>query len=64
MIWVITSEHAHRLPETDDPIRTSIRYLQNGDATLLAVAIRYWNGDLNAAFEAIYQRKRIKQKPH
>jgi len=62
MIFIITSENAYWLPNTDNPIETSIEYLGNGDATLLAVAIRYWNGDLDAAFKAIYQRKRIRKK--
>jgi len=62
-IFVITSEYAELLPETDNPIRTSQLLMECAKTTLRAVAIRYWNGDLNAAFEAIYQRKRIRQKP-
>jgi len=61
-IYVITSEHDDRLPDTNNPIETSIKHLTKGDTTVLAVAIRYWNGNLDAAFEAIYQRKRIREK--
>jgi hypothetical protein len=52
---VIDEAHAHRLPAvTRDRVAHARRLLGGGQATLAAIAVRWWGGDVEAAKAAIY----------
>lgn len=55
---VATSRHAAALPATERPDETARRMLAAGQTTIRAVAVRWYGGDVVAAYQAIYQRER------